>query len=400
MVESPAVALERVGGRPVPELWFDRLDVEAARCYVPEPSLPKGGDDVLEGLAVALERVTVVPLSVFLLVASPRVLARGLLDPGGLKGDWAFYAAPDWLGAPESFFPAPHAAPDPEIRPVERTLGAPVGAEVVDISFPSTFVPVNPALRDEYLADVRNQVVHARWWRHPGDPRPTIICVHGFQAAAHALNAALFDVPWLFRAGLDVLQFQLPYHGARASAVEGWNFLSLDVGRMAEAVAHSVWDLRSVLDYVFDAGAPAAGLTGVSLGGYLTSLLAGLDDRLAFAVPMAPVASLGDLVHDLAPLAPVLPAMLGRIGWGLDDVRRHMAVHTPLQHDPKLAPERLLVVGAVADRLTHPYHQRLLETHWGHPDVFWHAGAHQLHLHRKEYRHRLGRFLDRVGVLP
>jgi hypothetical protein len=302
------------------------------------------------------------------------------------------------LAEPDAFFPAPRAAPDPERRPVRRPLGAPADAVVEDLSFRSSFEPVNPALRGRRLGAPRNEIVHARWWRHSDGPRPTVVCLHGFQAGSHALNALLFDVPWLHGLGLDVVQFLLPHHGARAGVVQGSSFLGLDVAGTAEAIAHSVWDIRALLGFLLDAGAPSVGVTGVSLGGYLAALLAGLESRLSFAVPMSPVASLADLVHDLAPLSALMPALLACVGWDLGDVRRHMAVHTPLQHAPKLPPERLLVVGAVADRLTQPYHQRLLWEHWGQPETFWHAGAHQLHLHRREYRRALQGFLERVGA--
>jgi len=397
MLDTPGVVPSPKSSAP---LWFERLDVEAARQFRPEPSTPRGGDDLLETLAVAFERVTVVPLSAFLLFGSPRTLVRGLRAPGGLTDEWSYYADPVLLTNPAQMFPEPPAPEEPERHRPDRTLFSPEGADICDISFPSTFEPLNTVLRDEYLADVTNRVVHARWWRHSdGPPRPTLLSVHGFQAGQHALNTVLFDLPWIFEQGLDVVQFVLPYHGARAGAVDGWHFMSLDVARMAEAIAHSVWDLRATIRFLRDAGAPAVGLTGVSLGGYLVSLLAGLEAELSFVVPLAPAASLADLVADLAPLGPLMPRLLSQVGWDLEAMRRHMAVHTPVQHPPLLPPERLLVVGAVADRITPPYHQRLLWQHWGEPETFWHRGSHQFHLHRREFREVLRTFLDRCGVL-
>lgn len=387
---------------PAPQLalqWWDRLDLDAARAFVPSPTSSRGADPRLETVATMFEHATVVPLAGFLLAGSPRTIKLGVRNPGRLRSDWGYYARPELLADPDSFFPRP---PLPEVldeKHPEHTLGVPRGTVVTDLSFESRFDPVNPALRDSYRRDVANRTVHARWWRHPDELRPTIVCIHGFQAGQHALNTVLFDIPWLFAAGLDVVQFVLPYHGARAAAVDGWRFLGLDVGRMAEAIAHSVWDVRSVVSHLLAQGVPSVGVAGVSLGGYLASLLPGIDDRLDFAVPVSPAVSMADLFFDLAPLSPILPVLLGRVGWGHDDVRRHMAVHTPLQHTPKLPPERLMVVGAVGDHITRPYQQRLLWEHWGEPEMFWHTGAHQLHLNRREYRAALRSFLGRVGAV-
>lgn len=379
--------------------WWDRLDLDAARTYRPRPTPARDADHRLEALSVAVERATTVPLTAFLLAGSPRTLKLGVRSPSRLLTDWGYYARPELLADAGSFFPLPPPPTATGEAPTRHALAVPAGAVVTDLTFESSFVPGNPALRDVYSRDVSNRTVHARWWRHPGDPRPTLVSVHGFQAGHHALNTVLFDIPWMFAEGLDVVQFVLPYHGARAATIEGWHFLSLDVGRMAEAIAHSLWDLRAVIGHLISHGVPSVGVAGVSLGGYLAALLAGIDDRLDFAVGVSPAVSMADLFFDLEPMRPLLPSLLGRLGWDRDDLRRHMAVHTPLQHGPKLPPERLMIVGAVRDRITHPYQQRLLWEHWREPEVFWHAGAHQLHLNRREYRNALRGFLARTGAL-
>lgn len=379
--------------------WWEQFDLDAARAYRPQPTPSRRADPRLEAVAVAFERVATLPLAAFLLAGSPRSLKLGMCDPDRLASDWGFYARPALLADDDAYFTAP-PTPDTVVETqTEQAIGVPAGALVTDLTFESGFEPVNPALREEYHRDVANRSVHARWWRRPGSLRPTLVSVHGFQAGQHALNTVLFDIPWLFAQGLDVVQFVLPHHGARAATVDGWHFLGLDIGRTAEAIAHSVWDLRTVVGYLISQGAPSVGVSGVSLGGYVAALLAGVDDRLGFAVPVSPAVSMADLFFDLDVLRPLLSPMLGRLDWDLGDLRRHMAVHTPLQHAPKLPPERLMIVGAVRDRITRPYQQRLLWEHWREPETFWHAGAHQLHLNRREYRSALKGFFARTGAI-
>ena len=51
-------------------------------------------------------------------------------------------------------------------------------------------------------------------------------------------------------------------------------------------------------------------VTGISLGGYTSSLLAAVEDRLHFAIPNVPVTSLLDLVLEWFPLNMPLKMLL------------------------------------------------------------------------------------------
>ena len=61
-------------------------------------------------------------------------------------------------------------------------------------------------------------------------------------------------------------------------------------------MAHAVHDFRIFMDYLESRGVNRIGVTGISLGGYTSALLATVEERLHFSIPNVPVVSLPDLV--------------------------------------------------------------------------------------------------------
>jgi pimeloyl-ACP methyl ester carboxylesterase len=133
---------------------------------------------------------------------------------------------------------------------------------------------------------------------------------------------------------------------------------------------------------------------GMSLGGYTAALLATIEDRLSFAVPMIPLASIAHLVR-----------RMGRLTGNADEQRAqfegleaaHRAV-SPLARAPRVGAERMLVVAAEGDRITPIDHARWLAQHFGAPLHVFHGG-HILQFGRAEAFRAVGRMLSRLGLL-
>jgi hypothetical protein len=142
---------------------------------------------------------------------------------------------------------------------------------------------------------------------------------------------------------------------------------------------------------------PAAriGVTGISLGGYVTSLVASLENGLACAIVGVPVVDLVDLIGYHAKLAP-------------DDERRRVEtvaksigrVVSPLALTPRVPLDGRFVYAGLADRLVHPRHQvvRLWE-HWGRPDIVWFQGSHTGFMRSKPVGHFVREALIRSGMV-
>jgi pimeloyl-ACP methyl ester carboxylesterase len=163
---------------------------------------------------------------------------------------------------------------------------------VHNIRFNSSFEAVNPALRDQCRGYERNNVVRAQHWLHDDGPHPTLCVIHGFMGSPYLFNGLFFSLPWFYRSGYDVLLYTLPFHGKRAekySPFSGYGYFAHGFAGFAEAMAQAVHDFRSLIDYLEFTGVDRIALTGMSLGGYTSALIASVDDRIQAVIPNVPV---------------------------------------------------------------------------------------------------------------
>lgn len=378
--------------------WHEGVDLEALRSFRPPVSVPQPGDGALTAVSSGIDLGVAQALTSVVMASSLPTILRGLSRRSSVLAEWEYYAERGFVSDPDSFFVPPADTIAPARREVGRASFVPSDGEVWDIFFASPFEPHNPGVRRAYLRHHGNRICHARHWTHDDGPRPTIVLVHGYLVSSPNLNTELFNARWLFKRGLDVLLFSLPFHGERAVFMPGFGFPSFDIARMAEAFAHTVHDLRVLLSWLERRGVERTGMMGASLGGYTTALMAGLEHRLDFAVPIIPATSLIDVILDWRPGGNLLVPLLSWLGLDLDDVRRATAVHTPLQHLPVLPRDRLLVIGADGDGVTRPYQAQLLWEQWGRPRIHWYAGSHGVHIHRGTYLREIGRFLGGLGL--
>lgn len=294
-----------------------------------------------------------------------------------------------WLAQPELAHALPPALEKPSLASAElRGLG-----RFDHLRFESEFEPAESEVRDAFLAAQRNRIAHAWLWRHADGPRPALVLLHGYTGGRVPVDARAFDVLRLHRElGLDVALFPLPLHGPRAlGRRSGQGFLGGDPLWTNAACAQTVWDLRRLTGWLRAQGAPLVGISGASLGGYLTSLYASLDGRLACAVPRIPAVELSSIVWRELP----------------DDRRRALesagasealladawAPHAPLRHRPKVARDARLIVAGAADRICTPDGIRALHAHWEEPALHWFPGSHLVPLGRSALRARLAAFL-------
>jgi pimeloyl-ACP methyl ester carboxylesterase len=336
-------------------------------------------------------------------------LVGGLAMPLGYRpkllaeafDDLKFYGPMAESGDPTRFFAKPPRGIPVQTRTARLPLNRPKDGLCEDLRFASPYVPVNPRLRDSYLSNARNRRAHVRLWRHSDGPRPMVIAVHGFSADLYHLNEWFFALPWLYAVGCDVALFTLPFHGKRQSRLSpfsGHGFFAGGASHINEAFGQAICDLRVLIDHLIEErGVPRVGITGVSLGGFTSALLAAVDSRLSFAVPNVPVTSLPDLVLEWQPIGTILRGALAATGRSIVDVRHLLSVSSPLTYRPLIGRERLMVIGGVGDRLAPPKHTKLLWEHWERCRLHWFPGNHLIHLDRGAYLREMGKFLGGLG---
>jgi len=367
------------------------------------PTFPRVEDLPLAGRAtVAASAGFDVGLRTAASTAVAATMVRTLLHPGRLRREVRGLGLYDELyeaGDREHVYPA-HAAP-PDVRVVSREpmrwRWLPGTLDLLSAASP--YVPVNPAVRAAYGSYAPNRTAWAQHWRHDDGARPTVLVVHGFMASPYWVNRVFFSLPWWYANGYDLLLVTLPFHGRRARVGElgGAGLFSNGPGHLVEGLLHAISDLRLWIDHLEDSGVEQVGVTGVSLGGYLTALLAAVEPRLHFAIPNVPVVDLGGAMRDWVPAGALAQRLFARHGSGHEQLASALRLASPLHHEVLLERERLFVVAGLGDRLAPPDHAERLWEHWGRPRIHAFPGNHVLHVERGAYLRRIGRFIRSTG---
>jgi pimeloyl-ACP methyl ester carboxylesterase len=297
---------------------------------------------------------------------------------------------------PQINFPKPTELPRVASRVAGPVAELIAHGRVDNIAFRSSFEAINPTQRERRRGYTRNNVVHAQHWRHDDGPHPTLCLIHGFMGSAYLFNGLFFSLPWFYRTGYDVLLYTLPFHGRRAeknSPYSGYGFFVDGFAGFAESMAQAVHDFRSVLDYLEFTGVDRIALTGMSLGGYTSALIAGVDDRIQAVIPNVPVVTPEAAFDDWFPAN-----LLVRLGEALAHTDKDIAAaayqyHSPLNYVPLLAKERRLIIAGLGDRLAPPQQAQKLWEHWDRCGFHWFPGNHILHISQPDYLRRMTRFL-------
>jgi pimeloyl-ACP methyl ester carboxylesterase len=308
----------------------------------------------------------------------------------------AFYAGLAAEHDPTVSFPAPTVTPQVSSRQANAVANHIAHGNVQHISFDSSFEPVNPGLRNLWRRLDRNNVVHAQHWRHDDGPHPTLCVIHGFLGSPYLFNGLFFSLPWFYRSGYDVVLYTLPFHGRRAqkgSPFSGYGFFQFGLAGFAEAMAQAVHDFRSVMDHLESTGVDRIALTGMSLGGYTSALIASADDRLQAVIPNVPMVNPESLFETWFPANKLLT--LARRAGGLTQVESlsASAFHSPLNYQPLVAKDRRLIITGLGDRLAPPAQAEALWEHWDRCALHWFPGNHVLHVSQPDYLRRMNRFL-------
>lgn len=315
----------------------------------------------------------------------------------------AFYHDLATDGDAHAFFQKPKPGIRVRVRHSGPLAHQPKDGQSYLLSFKSPFEAVNPRVREDYHRHDNNEIAWAQYWKHGDKPRPTIAVIHGFIMDSYWVNSKFFALEWFYEQGYDVLLYTLPFHGYRQgllSPFSGHGYFSHGPLHMNEVHAHAIHDFRVFLDWLLSHGVPSVGVTGISMGGYATALLASVEERLAFAIPVVPPASLVDMVFEWPVLGHLIRSALATAGISIQEARHTLAVNSPLTWQLAIPKDRVLLIGGMDDRITFTKHTMLLWEHWDRPAVHWFPGGHVLHWGQGDYLKAMRRFLDGIGFKP
>ena len=244
------------------------------------------------------------------------------------------------------------------------------------MSFHSVYEPRRgmPA-RERWQAFEANRIARAYVLRHPGEPRPWLMNLHGF-GMGYPRDLAGFR-SWHFHQelGLNVIHPVFPLHGPRKQGrISGQGVISLEFIHNLYGLSQAIWDVRRCLSWVRSQGAPSIALHGVSLGGYTAGIVAGLEPDLDCVIAGIPPSDLPRSMVDHAPRSIRKLAKDEKL-FG-DNAHRLHALVSPLTLKPQTPSERLFIYAGVADRMATPQQALALWRHWGEPRIEWFRGSH------------------------
>lgn len=331
------------------------------------------------------------PLGARVEVVTLRTVAEALIDElalGFMKGNQASDARSHFEDAhfhaeriaasieagqldatPGSFCPEPDA-PRAVARP--GTVRA-LGTEATHLTFPSGFeapeILPGADTWDQFRANLN---IHLFLLEHDADA-PWVVNVHGFK---QGLPTDLF----LFRSaatrerfGVNVVHPVLPMSGLRSSRhsppIPGTDLATNVIG-----LAQAVWDVRRTIRWIRQRSNAPIILHGVSLGSYVVSLVAGLDDDIAAVVAGLPVVDYPALMRRHAERMELPSSDLALVNDPAIDVL-HSPV-SPLRVDPRVRHDRRYIYAGKVDQVSSAHQALALWDHWGTSSIHWFEGGH------------------------
>jgi hypothetical protein len=305
-----------------------------------------------------------------------------------------------WLEDPAAFHLDP-PAPDTWSYRTPRRAWIPGLRDVAfdHLTFESGYAPhAEEPGRDRWLGYEAVRTAHAWLLRHPGRPRPWLVCVHGYRMGFPLADLLAFPTEWFHHdLGLNLAFPVLPLHGPRKV---GWRtgdgVFSGEILDTIHMQAQAVWDIRRLLRWLGAEGAPAVGVYGLSLGGYTTALLASVEDGLDCVVAGIPHADYADLARWNMPS--LLLRLAARLPFDWGEAERVFRVVSPLAIAPRVPRARRYLFAASADRLVPPRHARDLWLHWERPRAAWYEGSHVSFGWEREVYALLGEALRASGL--
>ncbi len=273
---------------------------------------------------------------------------------------------------PQRFFDFADATPEPSYVRSEHRRGLEGGA-VVARELEVDYEPYSEAFRGQ-----ASPILVEHWVHDSMTPRATVLAVHGFTMGWPRIDSFVLFASECFRRGLDVALLTLPFHGPRTPSdarFSGERLAAPHVGRLNEGVRQAVYEIQVVKRWLQEESNAPVGMLGLSLGGYLSALMAGLSDDLRFVVPIVPPVCMGDLAWRFYNRSRQFRSV-DTPPFSYDELRRMYRVHSPLTFSARVAKERLLIVAGRGDQIVPPEHPHSLWRHWQEPDIYWFSGSH------------------------
>ncbi len=290
------------------------------------------------------------------------------------------FARAGWFDNPREYHLDPAAPIDIHSAPAPRfaTLGLPwQQLRWLSEWAPRPFEPGGQRWL-EYDANQRASAWILR--HHDAKPRHWAVLVHGTEQGRLVVDQVVFRARKLYEElGCNVVLPLLPLHGSRRTRHgAGTGFPTLDVLDNVHGLAQSAFDVRALLRWIEQQDPLSISVSGLSLGGYVAALVAGLEGPLGAVVGMVPAVDFPEVFYRQAPRSMRGEEKFEAMASGSQRIHE---VVSPLRFVPATPPERLFLVAGLHDRLLDPRAQTgRLAAHWDTPNMTWLERGHVTHM--------------------
>jgi len=301
------------------------------------------------------------------------------------------FARAGWLDDLRSYHGVPEPLTNPQLRPSRVAR-----LRVERMKFPSTWTPpADVPGRERWLSYNANTVGRATVLRHRDEQRPWVVCIHGTEMGRDA-DLRSFRARHLFEdLGCNVVLPILPLHGPRREPKGSTGqFPSIDPLDNVHGLAQAAHDVRRIIGWIRTQSPSAIAVQGVSLGGYVAALVAGLEEPLDCVIAIIPATDFPTLFRSQTP-----PDMIERLTPILEPATALHSVVSPLRLVPKTPVAHRYIVAGLVDQLIDPVDQVApLWHHWEQPSVHWYPGGHIGYIVRRDVRDYVDDALMHRGV--
>ena len=301
------------------------------------------------------------------------------------------FARAGWLDDPHPYHGVPEPLTQPQLRPSRVAR-----LRVERMTFPSAWTPPPDVPgRERWLSYKANTFGRATVLRHGDEQRPWVVCIHGTGMGRDA-DLRSFRVRHLFEdLGCNVVLPILPLHGPRRETKgSAAQFPSIDPLDNVHGLAQAAHDVRRIIGWIRTQSPSAVAVQGVSLGGYVAALVAGLDEPLDCVIAIIPATDFPTLFRSQTP-----PSMVERLAPIAESATALHSVVSPLGFAPSTPVARRYIVAGLVDQLIDPVEQVApLWHHWEQPSIHWYPGGHIGYIVRRDVRRYIDDALMPSGV--
>lgn len=229
--------------------------------------------------------------------------------------------------------------------------------------------------------DEANNTVHAEFFDPVGFPgkRPAVVVLHILGSdfpLSRYLAARLAD------RGVAALFVKLPYYGERRPLYGPGpvpsKFLSADIERTMNSMRQGICDVRRGLRWL--ASRPnidpeRLGMTGISLGGIVSSIVVSVDPDVNAAVLLLAGGDLAKVLWEMPETAPFRESWTAA-GKTVADLRTLTAPYDPLTYARGMTGKKVLMIAGTVDEVIPPASARALWETGGRPAIIWYECGH------------------------